>query len=88
MCLVGPVVHTAVVKMLAHLHVTVASRRNVEVTLNLVALHASVDPATIRIAMSGNLGSLGPLLRGFGRAEIVVYVLLLVFSKAWVTLEI
>jgi hypothetical protein len=74
--------------MLAHLHVTMASSRDVKVTLDLVTLHTAIDSTTVGIAVSGNLGSLLPLLRCLGRAEIVVYVLLLVLSEAWVTAEI
>ena len=76
------------VQMLTHLHVTMASSRNVEVTLDLVTLHAAVDSATVRVAVSGDLGRLLPLLRRLRRAEIVVYVLLFVLSEAWIAAEI
>ena len=79
---------TTVVKVLAHFHVTVASRCDVEVSLDFVALHAAINSAAVRERMFRQPGGLGPFLGRPGRSEVVVHILLLIFTKTWVSTQI
>lgn len=79
---------TTVVKMLAHFHVTVASRCDVEVSLDFVALHATVNSAAVCEHMLWQPGCLRPLLARFGRSKVVVHILLLVFTETRVPAQI
>jgi hypothetical protein len=79
---------TTVVKVLAHFHVTVASRCDVEVSLYFIALHAAINSAAVRERMFRQPGGLCPFLGGPGRSEVVVDILLLVFTKTRVSTQI
>lgn len=78
---------TAVVEMLAIAHITVASGRDVEVTLHLIQIQASVDAAAVgRTLESGGPRPLRPLLSKRNNivnvflAETLILVLWLVVS--------
>lgn len=79
---------TTVIEVLAHFHVTVASRRDVEISLDLVALHAAINSAAVCEHMLRQSGSLRPFLRRSGRSKVVVHILLLVFTETRVSAQV
>lgn len=79
---------TTVIKVLAHFHVTVAPCCNVEVSLDFVALHAAINSAAVRKRMFRQPGGLRPFLARPGRSEIVVHILLPVFTETWVSAQV
>jgi hypothetical protein len=79
---------TTVVKMLAHLHVTVAPRCDVEISLDFVALHAAINSAAVCERVLRQPGSFRPFLGCSGRSEVVVHILLPVFTETRVSAQV
>jgi hypothetical protein len=86
---ISPIQLTAVVKMLAMAHITVATSSDVEITLHLVQIQTSVDAAAVGIAPESRcLRPFGPLLSKRNDivnvllAETLIFILWIVVSLA------